>query len=343
MSVHDGTGHDEDVAAAVAEATDVPMFDAPPEHVPSDTGSQTPIHEAGSIPVDGDAPGANPETPAYEPDFGYQIRGEQFTFDERLHSAVKDKDTEDFLRDTFTKAHGLDAVKTRLDESETKYGDLQSQFNESRIENDNFRGSLEHLNKLKESDPLGFQRQWGLSDKWVLDRATSILDHQDNPAQGQLAEQAYNARNENYQNQQSMTRESARTQSMERELHDVKMSQAMNHGEISDFAKSYDVKMGAGAFKAQVDDFGSLQYHQGQRYVDPQVAVAEVYGKLQKMWTPDPASPVSLNSGAAAPAQARPRAAMPNMGGGMSGTPTTKRFNTLADLRAHAAALAAQS
>ena len=342
MGVHDGTGHDEDIAAGVAEATDVPLFNTPPEHVPEDTadkGSQTPKHEAGSIPVDGGAPSADPEKPAYEPDFNYQIRGVQHTFDERLHSSVKDKDTEDFLRDTFTKAHGLDAVKTRLEESETKYGDLQTKFDQSRVENENFRGNFDHLNNLKESDPLGFQRQWGLTDKWILDRASSILEHQDNPAQGQLAEQAYNARQENFNNQQNMTRESVRTQAMERELHDVKMTQAMNQNTVSDFAKSYDEKMGAGAFKSQVDDFGSLQYHQSQRYVDPQVAVTEVYGKLQKMWSPDPAAPASLDSGA----PRAPKTPMPNMGVGRSGTPTTKRFNTLAELRAHAQALAAQS
>ncbi len=334
MSVQDENA---DIKEIVAEATDVPMFNEPVEHVPQDVGPQTQSHEAGSIPVDG---GVEPEKPAYEPDFGYQIRGEQFTFDERLHSAVKDKDTEDFLRDTFTKAHGLDTVKARMEETETKYGDLQTQFNQSRMENENFRGNLDHLNNLKDSDPLGFQRQWGLSDKWVLDRASNILDHQENPEQGRLAEQAYNARQENFSNQQNMTRESARTQSMERELHSVKMTQAMNHEGISDFAKGYDQRMGAGAFKAQVDDFGSLQYHQNQRYVDPQVAVTEVYGRLQKMWSPDPAAPVSLDSGGAPP----PRApAMPNMGAGRSGTPTTKRFNTLADLRAHAQALAVQS
>ena len=330
MSDVQDTG-DAEIKEVVAEVTDVPMFNEPVEHVPEDTGSKVQGPE-GVEPV-------VPEAPAYEPNFDYQIRGEKFTFDERLHSGVKDKDTEDFLRDTFTKAHGLDSVKTRLDESETKYGDLQSKFDQSRVENENFRGNLDHLNNLKENDPLGFQRQWGLSDKWVLDRASSILEHQDNPAQGQLAEQAYNARQENFTQQQTMTRESARTESMERELHTVKMTQAMNHEGISDFAKSYDQRMGAGAFKAQVDDYGSLQYHQTQRYVDPQVAVTEVFGRLQKMWSPDPAAPVSLDSGGAAP----PRIpAMPNMGVGRSGTPTTKRFNTLAELRAHAQTLGGQ-
>lgn len=340
MGVHDGTGEDSDIAAGVAEATDVPLFNTPPEHVPEDTGSQTPNHEAGSIPVDQLAPtpeGTEVKTPAYEPDFGYQIRGEQFTFDERLHPVVKDKETEEFLRDTFTKAHGLDAVKTRLDESETKYGDLQSRYQASDTENQNFRNNFEHLNGLKVSDPMGFQRQWGLDDKWVLDRATAILEHHDNPAQGQLAEQAYNARQENWNNQQNLSRESERSQSMQRELHQVKMTQAMNSEAISSFAKDYDSRMGEGAFKAQVDDYGSLQYHQSKRYVDPQVAVGEVYGKLQKMW--GPAAPPSLDPGAS-PA---PKASIPNMGSGISGTPTTKRFNTLADLREHARQMAAQS
>lgn len=303
------------------QGADAPMFEQPTEHVPTDTGADTPAEDGVST--------------EYAPNFEYQFRGEQRTFDERLHPIVTNKETEDFLRDTFTRADGLDAVKTRLDESETKYGDLQSRYDESHGENQNFRSNLERLNGLKESDPMGFQRQWGLSDKWVLDRATSILEHHDNPAQGQLAEQAYSARQENWQTQQSSRAESEKSGRMERELHTMKMTNALNSDEISSFAKNYDSRMGNGAFRAQVDDFGSLQYHSNKRYVDPQVAVSEVYGKLQKMW--GPATPTSLSPDA-------PRTPpIPNMGAGRSGAPTSKRFNTLAELRAHASTLGAQS
>ena len=117
----------------------------------------------------------------------------------------------------------------------------------------------------------------------------------------------------------------------------MKMTTAMNGNEVSAFAKDYDSRMGDGSFKAQVDNYGSLQHHQNKRYVDPQVAVAEVYGNLRKMWGTE--QPTSLDPGAS-PA---PKTAIPNMGRGRSGAPTSKRFNTLAELRAHAQTLAAQS
>ena len=117
---------------------------------------------------------------------------------------------------------------------------------------------------------------------------------------------------------------------MERELHSMKMNQALTAGEVGEFARSYDTRMGEGAFKAQVDDFGSLQYHQTQRYVDPQVAVSEVYGKLKNLFgepAPQSLSPTGSN---------QPQTAIPNMGQGIRGPPPTKRFNTLKELRAHA-------
>lgn len=278
----------------------------------------------------GDASPLSEAEAAYEANYGYQIKGEEHTFDERLHPIIKDKDTEDFLRDTFTRSMGLDRVKDRLTESQKKYSDLETQYNTSNTENQNFRGSLERLNELKDSDPMGFQKQWGLNDQWVLDRATQILEHSDNPQQAQMALQASQDREQAFQNEQNFSRENARSQTMERELHSMKMNQALTAGEVGEFARSYDTRMGEGAFKAQVDDFGSLQYHQTQRYVDPQVAVSEVYGKLKNLFgepAPQSLSPTGSN---------QPQTAIPNMGQGISGTPTTKRFNTLKELRAHA-------
>ena len=273
---------------------------------------------------------ASDEAPAYEPNMGYQIQGEEHTFDERLHPIIKDKETEDFLRDTFTRSRGLDTVKEKLTDAQKKYGDLETRYNTTHTENENFRGNLERLNELKDSDPIGFQKQWGLKDQWILDRATQILEHHDNPQQGQMAQTASQDREQAYQNEQTFSRENARSQQMERELHSIKMDKALTSGEVGEFARSYDTRMGEGAFKAQVDDFGSLQYHQTQRYVDPQVAVSEVYGKLKNLFgeaAPQSLSPTGIP---------QPNTAIPNMGGGISGTPTTKRFNTLAELRAHA-------
>jgi len=274
------------------------------------------------------------ETPDYEPNFQYTVRGEEHSFDERLHSVITDKDTEDFLRDTFTKAHGLDAVKERLDGYEKDFGSLQEQFSAAQNENQGFRTNLERLNQLKDQDPMAFQRQWGLNDKWVLDRATQILEHNDNPAQARDAERAYEQSTASWQHEQNLQRETARSQQMEQQLHGIKMEQALSSPEVNEFAKSFDQRMGEGAFRSQVNEYGSLQYYQNKRYIDPQVSVAEVYGKLKGVFG-EPTT-TSLDSGGG-PSVSR----IPNLGRGRSGAPTTKRFNTLAELRAHASTIGA--
>ena len=284
-------------------------------------------------------PGAIESEPSpgeYEPNYSYSVKGEDFSFDERLHPIIKDKGTEEFLRDTFTRAQGLDSVKSRLETYEKDFGSLQEQHAATQNENNGFRTTLERLNQLKDQDPHAFQRQWGLPDKWVLDRATEILEYNENPAQARAVERAYEDRAASWQHEQDLHRETEKSQQIEQQLHGMKMEQAMRGQDVNDFAKNYDKRMGEGAFRSQVNEYGSLQYYQNKRYVDPQVCVAEVYGKLRNIFG-EPA--VSLNpSAGGAPSEV---SRIPNLGRGRSGSPTTKRFNTLAELRAHAAALGA--
>jgi hypothetical protein len=277
------------------------------------------------------------ETPEYQPNLEFSVKNEKFTFDERLLPVIKDKETEDFLRDTFTKAYGLDGVKSKLEATEREFGEIRQKFQSLEEENRNYRSGLERLNQLKEQDPLGFQKEWGLNDNWILKRATEILEHQENPQLRSAAERAHQDRMQAYQYEQNFQREAERSRHMERQIHLIKMNQAMSNPEVSDFAKAFDQKMGAGAFEREVSDYGTLQFHQN-RYIDPQDAVSQVYGRLKNIFSVSQPTPQSLNP--ESPSQQDiPVSRIPNLGRGKSGTPTTKRFNTVEALRAHAASL----
>ena len=60
----------------------------------------------------------------WEPNYSYEVKGEQREFHEGLRDAVTSKEMEDYLRDIYTKADGLETYKGKVDKYE---GDLKGQ------------------------------------------------------------------------------------------------------------------------------------------------------------------------------------------------------------------------
>lgn len=56
----------------------------------------------------------------YKPTLTYKVLDEEKEFDKRLHDVVKDKETEKYIRDLYTRADGLDSYKK-------KYGEVEQQ------------------------------------------------------------------------------------------------------------------------------------------------------------------------------------------------------------------------
>jgi len=110
------------------------------------------------------------DVPSYEPDFGYSIKDEKLEFDERLRGSVKSKEDEDYIRDLYTKAGGLDEYKT-------KYADVESQAQ-------NLIGGYEKLQSMRDGNDIrGIQKALGLTDDQILDYATALLDEDELPSE----------------------------------------------------------------------------------------------------------------------------------------------------------------
>jgi hypothetical protein len=133
------------------------------------------------------------------------------------------------------------------------------------------------------------------------------------------------------QQEQNLGSFSQQSQQLQREMHSLKMAQAFNDPEIQRFEREYDKRMGAGEFRKEVNNFGSLAFHSGQ-YMEPQVTVRSVYDRQKKIFgsleTPQPEAQPKAES------RARP---LPNMGSGKTGSPVPKRPRTTDELRKLAA------
>lgn len=109
------------------------------------------------------------EAPAYEPVLSYKFKDEERSFDKRLLPAIKDKETEEYVRELYTKSAGLDAYKEKYAKIEEE---ANSYYNQAAQLTNGFK-ALQEFRDSKNFDKL--QQALGLSDdqvvEWALKRA----------------------------------------------------------------------------------------------------------------------------------------------------------------------------
>lgn len=273
-----------------------------------------------------------PETPAYEPNYKFRVGENEFEFDDRVKAVVTSKENEDYLRDIFTKAHGLELSKKRSEEREQKFQQTQSEYGQLRSEHERMQNTFRKLDGLKTEDFGTFQHAMKIPDQVIVDRALELLALSKDPNPQQAfarANQVYADRFEMLRREDQATVQSQQTQAIQRQMHEMQMSQALSRPEITSFASEYDRRMGqAGAFQEEVKRLGTIEFYQG-RYLDPQVAVAQAHERLSKLLGPV-AAPTTQP---AATQQTPAKPALPNMGSGRTGTATSRKPKSIADLR----------
>ena len=276
------------------------------------------------------------ETPEYQPNYKYKVGDEEREFDERARGYVTDKESEDYFRDLFSKAHGLDVHKARSLEKERSWNEERSQHQNLQSQFTQVKTSLEQINGLKTEDFGTFQKIWEIPDSQILQRASEIVKILNDPAAQAAEARMYADRINNMQHQQQMGQQSQVQAQMHRQMHDMKMSTAMGNPEIQKFASEYDRRVGIpGAFQEEVNRIGSAAYGLG-RYLDPTVAVGQAHERLSKLmgsFAPPPVPEGKKEVEAEGQKKSRERSPLPNLGSGRTGTSVGKKLKSIQDLR----------
>ena len=120
------------------------------------------------------------EPEEYTPSFTYKVKDEEREFDERLREVIRDKETEEYLRDLYTRADGLDTYKQKLSEREQALQDLE-QYRTKAIQ------MQEGFTQLKQFRDNGDYRRLfssvGLNDDQILEYALKLAEEQEMPEQ----------------------------------------------------------------------------------------------------------------------------------------------------------------
>ena len=142
----------EDVVTPQEESSEI-VIDQEPEEVITDDG----------------------ELVEYEPNFSYKVKDEERQFDERLRKVISDKETEEYIRDLYTKADGLDTYKQKLEDRESKLAEYERKVSE-------LVNGYQQLKTLRdEGNYRKLMSSIGLDDEAVLNYASSLIEEMNMP------------------------------------------------------------------------------------------------------------------------------------------------------------------
>lgn len=276
--------------------------------------------QEGTVPASETAPAAEPAAPAYQPNFKYNVKGQEKEIDELFRSVIKDAETEKKVKELFEKADGIEHVKMDRKALKSEYDGFKSQV----------IPHLEMLHKftsLRDKGNLGAAfTVAGITDEQVFEYALQKLQASENPHMAQL-----------YKNQQDLTlreleqeTQLQRYKQMEIQQEQAKFYQDLDNSiaAFQDLASQVDQRTGKlGAFKEEVLAFGIAQAHQGNILTVDQ-ATQMVANKYKQFITtaPAPASPT------AAPQVHQRPATLPNAGNS-NVSPIKKKPQSIDDLK----------
>lgn len=135
----------------------------------------------------------------YEPNLTYKVKDQEKQFDERLIPALKDKESEEYIRDLVTKSEGLDSYKEKYSALESE---AQSYYNQAAQLTAGFKA----LQEFRDNNDFNkLQQALGISKDQVVQWALGIAEEDALPPEQQEAirkQREQEAKIEMYERQQ---------------------------------------------------------------------------------------------------------------------------------------------
>ncbi len=283
------------------------------------------------------------EEPAYTPNFKFKYTDEdgekEAEFEEWVRPFVN-KDTEEKLREMYTKAHGIDFIKSRRDKIAAEKQAIESEYNQT-------KSVLSDVLGLREKDLGLFLEKVGVKEeqvtKWLLERAEAREKLKD------LPEPIRNLYNENEILRRKAMEyerrlESAQGGSLAAETQALSygVQNILNRPEIAAIVNDFDTRRNEpGAFFEVVRQQGELEFFRSGKNLSPEEAVSRAF-KTLALSLQAPSQGATPNGAVATPKVVIPgkTAVIPNVGGGTASV-GAKKPRSIDDLRAMAKEMSA--
>lgn len=305
---------------------------ATPEATPAESPSQ-------AQPVPAGEPASSPVA-QYTPDFTYEVKGEKKQFPEWLKTVIKSKEHESHLKDLYTKADGIEAVKESRSKVEQEYQGYKQKLEPVIGRVQEFDYHIQTKNFAEAFKLAGIQTKDVVDSLFVNDESVRSIElklaqYYKALEQGPQAVNAFQGQIKNTQESlklsTDLTQAQQQTQALQAQIMEFQLDQALTpHKSIMD---SYDAQKGAGSFKQFVKMIGHGQWQQGKQ-MQPADLVSYVVGafNLSPQATQAPTAQSINTNPAAQPVAAKP--VIPNLGTGSNQSNVGKVANTMEAYRA---------
>lgn len=262
-----------------------------------------------------------PEPAPYEPNLEFTVKDEKHQFDEQFKDWVTNKEREDQLRDLYTRAYGLDGVKSKYQEARERLEPLES-----------LNTTWNQLNEMyKAGDYTNFFKGLGVSKDAVYKYAQELLQYNDlTPEERAEYDRSVTERSElaNLRQEVSSLKDAQYQSAVT--TRSQELTSALASPDVAQIVDKYDAVHGSGSFYELARTTGANHY--ASTGYDP--SVGEVIGHLKSQFgvfmTEQQAAPQNPMGTVNAP-QAKP--VIPNINGREGSTPTAKEVRSVDQLR----------
>jgi hypothetical protein len=274
-----------------------------------------------------------PAAAPYQPNFKFKVLGAEHEIPELLRGAIKDADSEKFVRQIFEKAYGLEPIKEKYNQHRTEYQSLkgnfetmQSEINEAR-ECYN-RGDFDNLFKK-----LNIPEEKVL--QWVVDK---VNYNQLPPEQKQALDAKKAAEQQKLELEKSYTSETTQLQQQLAQHKQQMLDLVLERSDYQQVMQGYDSKKGPGKFRELVVTVAQNAWYTQQKDLSPMEAVKGAIELLGVEPQNPAAAMAAAAQGVAQPASSQSnvpakKVTIPNLGSGKAASPAKPKFTSVDDLK----------
>jgi hypothetical protein len=265
---------------------------------------------------------AAPQVPTFTPNFKVKVLNKEYEIPESFRSIVKTPQDEKLVRETFEKAYGLEHVKGDRDRLKEEMRSLRPEYENL----NNIAKNFQHFYKQNDLDSA-FE-VLGIPKNKVFEWAVAEAKRQELPPEQQ---QVYNERHQAnrvaFEAQQRMQGYEQQLREIQVRTRESELSYAVSKPEVADLAKDFDRRNGEGAFRDEVIARGQFYWNRFGKDVSPDQIVTE----LVTRFFADRQAQATTQAPAPSARQAPP--VIPNVSAQAGGTPASRKFNSIEDLK----------
>lgn len=265
------------------------------------------------------------EAPKYTPNFKFRYASKESKdplekeFDEFIRPAIKDEKSEKAIREIYEKAYGLDFVKPHYQETRQQYQAVKQEHEALTSELRDLGGAI------AKGDLDSAFKTLNISDEALFKYVEAKLQYRQLPAEEKAKlEQQKALEMEHIRGRTELQQIQQNYQQTALQLRTMQLDMALGNQNIRHVAEAIDSRLGKGAFKQRVIQYGASVYAASGKDLSPDEAVAAVMKEYEPFLQ-------GQQQASAAPVQKK-TPVIPNLAA-RSGTPTAKTITSIDQLK----------